>query len=131
MKRLRFFTAALASALLGAAPVLASTAVGPVTSSPGLPGGTQAHLGITAAEVVKLGPSVLVRIVVQSAGTGGTLTLNDTDTVGHAAAGNQILSLTNAQLTAGQQILLEWPIGTGIVVSSVPTGGGSVSISFT
>lgn len=125
-----YFRAVLASALLCAAQAFASTAVGPVTSSPGLPGGVQAHLGITATEVVKLGPSVLVRIIVQSPGTGGTLTLNDTDTVGHAASGNQILSLTNAQLTAGQQIVLEWPIGTGIVVSSVPTGGGSVSISF-
>lgn len=106
-----------------------ATPVGPITASPGLPGGVSASLNVTAAGVVKPTAGVLARILVNAPGSAGNLTLNDVATTGAAAAANQILTIAFGSLTVGQVISLEWPCGTGIVVSSVPTGG-AVSISF-
>lgn len=124
MRRPHFLAAILAAAVLAAAPTLAApTLVGPVNAAPGLPGGNRAALQVNATGVIRLAPGRLVRIIVLNPGSAGSLTVNDTDTVPDAAAANQIISLTNAQMSAGQQIYLDWPIGTGIVVSAVTTGG--------
>ena len=89
----------------------------------GLPGGASAWLNVTAAQVVKAAPGVLVLIIPVVAGTTEPLTLNDCATTGAADAANQIYSIPAADVTAGVPIKLNWPCGTGIVVSSVPSGG--------
>lgn len=102
---------------------MALTVVGPVSAAPGLPGGISAALNVTAAAVIKGVSGVLVRILVNAPGTAGNLTVNDVATTGGAAAANQILTIAFGSLTVGQVIALEWPCGTGIVVSAVTTGG--------
>jgi hypothetical protein len=109
---------------------MAITAVGPVSVSPGLPGGMYAALNITAAAVIKAGPGLCIRVVPVIVGSGGALTINDVLTVGGAATANQIISIPNTSMTAGVPLFLEWPCGTGIVVSAVTTGG-QFSLSFT
>ena len=49
--------------------------------------------------------------------------MNDCATTGAAAIGNQIISLAFGNLTLGTQILLDWPLDLGLVISSVGTGG--------
>lgn len=124
MRHLRFLAAALASAFLWAAPSIAATLVGPISVSPGLPGGTSAALQINAAGVIKAGPGILVRISVVTA---GSITVNDAATTGAAGAANQIFI---GAVTAGQVIELDWPCGAGIVVSSV-TGGAVIAVAYT
>jgi hypothetical protein len=129
LSKLRILVATFFVALSSLAPA-APTLVGPIGASPGLPGGTRAALQVNATGVIKLGPSILVRIIVQSPGSGGSLTINDTDSIGDAAVGNEIFSVASSELIAGQSIVLKWPIGTGIVISAVPTGSSfSISIS--
>src|SRR6266581_3712057 len=105
------------------------TAVGPVGVSLGLPGGIYAALNITAAAVIKGGTGIICRIAINVVGSAGNLTLNDCATTGAAAAANQIVSVAFGSLTQGQVLTLEWPCGTGIVVSSIPTGG-QVAIAY-
>ena len=107
---------------------MAATAVGPVVESPGLPGGSSALLNITAAQVVKAAPAILIRIIPVIVGT-GTLTLNDCATTGAVATANQIAAIPAASMTAGVPIVLEWPCETGIVISTI-TAGGQFSVSF-
>ena len=109
---------------------MSTTEVGPISVSPGLPGGISAVLGVTAPAVVKNGPGILARVLVVAPGTSGNLTLNDAASTGGASASNEILTIPFGSLAAGQTIPLEWPCAAGIVVSSVPTGG-SFSVSFT
>jgi hypothetical protein len=94
--------------------------------SPGLPGGQSSALNLTAAQVIKPAPGVLVTIVCVTPGT-GSLTFNDVLTVGAAAAANEIITL--AAPAAGAVIALNWPCAVGIVASSVPTGG-QYSVAF-
>lgn len=103
---------------------MAATSVGPVNGiGPGLPGGCSAWLNITSAQVIKASAGILVRVFVNTVGSAGSLTFNDVATVGGAAASNQILTIAYTSLTVGQQMLLQWPCATGIVVSAVPTSG--------
>ena len=99
----------------------------PIATYSQFPGGNTSTLNITAAKVVKGAPGCLYRIVVQNAGTSGVLTINDLAATSGAAAGNQIISLTTAQLTAilaanGGIITLEWPCLTGIAVTTISGG---------
>ena len=125
MRKLTCLTAALASALLFlTSPTLAApTLVGPVHVSAGLPGGASAARQVNAATVIKGAPGILVRIVVITA---GSITVNDAATTGAASAANQIFS---GSVSAGQVIELDWPCGTGIVVSAVTTAVVAIAYS--
>jgi hypothetical protein len=100
-----------------------ATIVGPVPFSPGLPSGVSAAINLTGPQIVKAAPGVCVSILVVTPGTAGAITLNDTTSVGGAAATNEIFSAPFSALTAGQSVKLNWPCSTGIVVSAAPTGG--------
>lgn len=86
-----------------------------------VPGGNATVLNITAAAVVKATPGTAWRINVVAPGTAGSLILNDCATTGAAATANAIISIPFGSLPV--TIPLTWPCNTGIVVSSVPTGG--------
>ena len=101
-----------------------ATSVGPVSATPGLPGGTSAVLNITAATVVKATPGICARVSVVVAGTAAG-TVNDVATTAGAAAANQFGTLPAA---VGTQTF-DWPCGTGIVV--VPGTGQTIAVSFT
>jgi len=90
--------------------------------------GSANHYNVTAATVIKATPGRLVRISVSTAPTAGALSANDCATTGAAAVGNQIVSIAFGSVTAGQQILLDWPCTTGIVVN--PGTGGVLAVSF-
>jgi len=92
-------------------------------------GGTKTALQVNSARVIKAAPGNLARILVQAPGSAGNLVLNDCATVGAAAAANQIATIAFGSLTIGQQIWIDWPCATGIVVSAIPTAG-VVSISY-
>lgn len=83
----------------------------------------------TAAGVVKAVPGTLVTVIVDAAGSGGALTLNDCATTGAAGAGNQIASIANANIVVGQPYTFFWPCKTGIVLSAIPTGS-TVRVSY-
>jgi hypothetical protein len=100
---------------------------GPIPTYVTNQGGTLSNLNVTAAKVVKGAPGRLSRIVVQNAGTSGVLTINDLASTSGAAAGNQLISLTTAQLTSiiaanGGVITLEAPALTGIAVTTISGG---------
>jgi len=108
---------------------LAITFTTPTTAAPGLPGGVQAAINITAAAVIKAESGVIVTISPILAGSTGSLILNDCLTTGAAAAGNQICAIPFGSMSTLLPIILNWPCSTGIVVSAVTTGG-QFSISF-
>jgi len=100
---------------------------GPISVFSQYAGGSKSSINITAAAVVKAAPGCLYRIVIQAAGTSGTLTISDLATTSGAAAANQIISLTSAQLTTlignnGGVVTLEWPCQTGIAVTTCSGG---------
>jgi len=102
---------------------MAATLVGPVTVSPGLPGGNRAALNVTAATVLKTTPGICVSVAVVVAGsTVGTV--NDVATTGGAGAANQFGTIPNTVST----YTFNWPCGTGIVV--VPGTGQTLAVSF-
>jgi hypothetical protein len=87
-------------------------------------GGTQSLAGISAPTVLKAAPGVAWSIFVVTAPTAGNLTVNDCLTVAGASEANQITSFAAANLVAGQLLKIgPWPYKTGIVISSVGTGG--------
>lgn len=95
-------------------------------------GGNSRTLQVNAAAVIKAAPGTLFRVITQTVGTAGVLTINDTTTTGAAGAGNQVISLPfgNANIAAGGVLSVEFPCTSGIVISAVPTGWvGSVSWS--
>lgn len=98
--------------------------------SPGLPGGVSAAYNVAAAAVLKSTPGIAATLICVAPGSAGSLTLNDTATVGGAASTNEFFSRLFSALAAGQVIPLMWPCAVGIVVSSVPTAG-VFSIAFT
>lgn len=100
------------------------TSVGPINSSPGLPGGIKAALDVTAAAVVKNGSGICCRVSVVVAGSAAG-TVNDTNATGSAAAANQFGTLPT---TVGTY-QFDWPCGTGITV--VPGTGQTLAVSFT
>lgn len=109
---------------------MAATIVGPVNQPPGSPGGLFAAINVTAAQAFKALPGILFRVCIVVVGSAGNLTLNDCATTGTASAANTILTVAFGSLTVGQVIYLEWPCGTGITLSAIPTGG-QVSLSYT
>lgn len=105
---------------------------GPIPTFVTNQGGTQSSLQVNAAKVIKSSPGRVARIVTQTAGSAGALTVNDVTTTGAAGSANQIISLPfgNANIAAGAVLVLEFPCASGIVISAVPTGWvGSVSYS--
>ena len=90
-------------------------------------GGAFAALNITAAKVIKATPGTVMRIIVQTVPSAGSLTINDNNATGGTnVAANQIYTAlfgTTPLLVAGTIITLECPCLTGITVSSVGTGG--------
>jgi len=104
-----------------------------MTLPPGIPdvytGGGSSALGVTAATVVKAGPGAIARLIVIAPGSAGALTLNDTASLASASATNEVYSAPYTALTSGQIITLEWPCGTGIALSAVPTGA-QLSVSY-
>ena len=104
---------------------MAATAVGPVQGiAPGLPGGVSAWLSVSAAQVIKADPGVLVQVLCTTAGT--AIAFNDATTVGGANAANQIWA---GALSAGQVLVLNWPCGTGIVLSAITSATLSIAYS--
>ncbi len=101
-----------------------ATSVGPITATPGLPGGNRAVLDVTTATVVKASAGILVSVSVIVAGS-ATGTVNDIATTGGAAAANQFGTIPN---TVGTYTW-NWPCSTGIVV--VPGSGQTLAVSFT
>jgi hypothetical protein len=95
-------------------------------------GGVNSLLHITGTAVVKAGPGKLHNFILQAAGTAGSWTINDCAAVGSAGTANQIalLPFNATNLIAGEPLQFNWPCKVGIVVSTVPTGGGVGAISF-
>jgi hypothetical protein len=102
---------------------------GPTRGSAGL--AVSAMLNVLNAQVVKAAPGILVRVVVVAAGSGGSLTLNDSATLAGAATGNEILTIAYGSLSAGQMLQFDWPCAAGICISAVPSGTPQFSLSFT
>lgn len=107
---------------MGQTPYNAQTSV--LTSN----GGQSTKLNIIAATLVKGTAGRIVRVVVNTVPTSSAVSVNDAATTGAAAAGNLIVSVASAQLTAGQVIDLEFPCANGIVVN--PGTSGVVSVSY-
>ena len=92
------------------------------------PGGTQTAMGVTAPGLIKtfVTPgfaSVLYRIIVVQPGTSGLLTANDSATIAGSNASNTLISAPYSILTQGQVIPILATCLSGIMLSSVPTGG--------
>jgi hypothetical protein len=102
---------------------MAATIVGPISASPGLAGGVSAANNITAVQVIKAAPGIAVRI---SCITAGSLTLNDSATLGGIAATNAFFS---GSLTAGQVVELDWPCSAGITVGTLASFVGSIAFT--
>lgn len=99
-------------------------AVNPLAVYPQNPGGLFRALNITAATVVKNLPGQIYRIIVNTVGTAGSLTINDNNATGGTNnAANTILTIPFGSLTLGQVITLECDTNVGITVSAVTTGG--------
>ena len=82
--------------------------------------------GVTNAAGVALALGTLVEIYPVNAGSSGNLTINDCASVADASSGNQIFTVTAADIVSGVPIDFPAPRHTfmlGFVVSSVPTGG--------
>lgn len=92
-------------------------------------GGALSKLNLSTAQVIKASKGRIARLIVLTAGSGGTLTLNDAATTGTAAAANAFYSVAGT-LAAGTVVDLDWPCATGIVVSAVPTGAPVFAISY-
>ena len=76
---------------------------GVVPVQPYRPGGLYSALNVTAAAVVKASAGLIYRITINTAGSAGTLTINDAATTGAAAAGNVVYNAAFGALTPAQQ----------------------------
>lgn len=85
--------------------------------------GGEAALNITAAAVVKLGPSRVARVSVVVAGSAAGA-VHDCAATGDVAAGNKIASIPN---TVGVYTL-DWPCAAGVAV--VPGSGQTLAVSY-
>jgi hypothetical protein len=92
-------------------------------------GGNQTALGVAAAKIINARPCILYSLTIVNPGSGGTLTVNDSATIGGASSSNTLLSIASSSLAVGQTFQLAFPVTTGIVVSAVPTGG-SINIAY-
>lgn len=87
------------------------------------PGGSVIKFNMTAIGQIKNTPGTLRRLFVQVAGTTTNLVLNDTNSTGTPAIGNQILTIPPASLVAGAIIIIDAVCANGITVSGTwPTG---------
>lgn len=121
-----------ALSITGYAPtaITAAQPVGPVSGiAPGLPGGVDAVLNVLTVQTIKAAPGLLYRVTVVTAGSGGSLTLNDAASLATATTQNSFFTAANSALTAGTVLTLEWPCAAGITISSVPTGA-QLALSF-
>ncbi len=84
---------------------------------------------VTAAAVIKALPGVLAQVIINTAGTAGSLTFNNTTTTGGATTANQIITIAFGSLTVGEVLNLNFPCSAGIVLSAIPTGG-VISIAY-
>lgn len=85
--------------------------------------GTSSKLNVSTATVIKATPGRACRLIVQTAPSAGSITINDTTTTGAAAAANQIFTIAFGSAPAGSIFNLDFPCTSGIVISSVGTGG--------
>src|SRR5262252_7385131 len=76
-----------------------------------------------ATAIIKGSAGRLMRVLVVTPGTAGSLTLNNAATVAGGNAGNQIISYLASGMWPGQVIDVNFTCDTGIVVSAMPTGG--------
>lgn len=83
-------------------------------------GGVSSSLNLTAgAHLIKAGKGRIMRIVVNTAGSAGTFSVNDVATTGGVAAANAIY--TGLNTVAAQTVIdLQFPYQNGLVVT-VPT----------
>jgi hypothetical protein len=93
-------------------------------------GPTQSKLNVSAAGVVKGSPGHIGKVIVVTAGSGGTFTLNDAATVANAGTANEIYTAAGTLAAATIIDFGNWPCSNGIVVSSMGTGE-VIAISFT
>lgn len=82
---------------------------------------TKLYANIIATGVIKGTPGKMISLLVVTPGSGGNLRLNNCATVGAATSGNRVIDY-NA-LAPGQVIDIGFVCDTGIVVSSIMTGG--------
>jgi hypothetical protein len=101
-----------------------STSVGPIASTPGLPGGNRAAIDVTTATVIKSGQGICVSVSVTVPGTAAGAVYDNSATTGNSAA-NQFGTIPDAVGTYD----FDWPCGTGIVVA--PGSGQTLAVSFT
>jgi len=91
-------------------------------------GGIYSALALPAGQnLVKAAPGRVFRLIINTAGTAGTLAINDAASVGAVAASNLVFTALNTT-AAGNVYNLEFPCANGIVVT-VPTAG-VVSVSY-
>lgn len=86
--------------------------------------GVNTLINITAPVVVKAAPGRVARMFVISPGTAGALVLNDTTALPSAAAANEIFYVPyNAtNMYAGNTVMNQAPMKSGITISQVPAG---------
>lgn len=96
---------------------------GPITTFTTNPGGSRMAFNITAIGQIKNAPGKLRRLFVITAASAGTLVINDVNSTGTAAIGNEVAAYPNALLTAGATITVDAPCANGITISGTwPTG---------
>ncbi len=109
--------------LTGNPPGVVLSLSGPCRQAIALPGGLFSCMNITAAIIVKSGPAILNKIFCS---TSGSISIHDCSVQAAAVVGNLICT---AAMTGGAApIDLNWPISSGICVSSA---SGVFSLSFT
>lgn len=91
------------------------------------PSGTQSHLNISAAAVVKTGPGVVCRICCSGTPSGGALTIADSAAV---TGGTPIVSIPDTILATNPVLTLEFPFFAGLAIQALPTGVTAVSVSY-
>lgn len=88
------------------------------------PAGQKTAFNVAATKVIKApGPGTVFTIRVITAPSASALTLNDCALVADAALANELASIPFGLLTAGALIQVQAPFQTGLVVSSIGTGG--------
>ena len=93
-------------------------------------GGGSVSLNVTSTGTIKSSPGRISKIIVQNAGSAGTLTVNDCASTGAASAGNTLFKIGQANISAGQTIDLDLPLAVGLTVSAIPTGA-TLLVSYT
>jgi hypothetical protein len=99
-----------------------ATNVGPVSASPGLPGGTSAALNLTAAQVVKASPGILFKLLVVAPGTGTTFTVNDSNALVTAQTVTAITAASAAVVTLSTGGATN-PFAVGNTITFASVGG--------